>query len=397
MRFGRLSIISRAVLILLGSAGGIALAVILAQFLGRPLDHQLSGYLKLGNAPMADEAWLDDKAHYDFLAFTFGAWSKPPMVGAKAGLIARNPGISLGTYFSMFTAAQWTKRAYESYPDSWGGRWWAGLSPYLARTNENDPVTGRPDTAAIFMNNYVWNVTLPAARAVAVDLLNQYVREEGLDWAMLDFCSVPLPNLKVDQGPQWEEMEYGDLDFDQNGIGHWDDFAEQQLLDQSWRDFIRELRAALPKSFLLIPNGKLAIEDPDFRTLVDGCYVEGFPMWHFGTPNANYTNALDPTYPNSLWNLCGKNVWHNDPGYVFLEDRFDRGQLGCVAALFDGAVEMKRMFDEVHQPATPPDLGLGAPKDRAEIEDGAITRAYEHGTVIVRPLSQIQISVAVKK
>jgi hypothetical protein len=58
---------------------------------------------------------------------------------------------------------------------------------------------------------------------------------------------------------------------------------------------------------------------------------------------------------------------------------------------------MKRMFDEVHQPATPPDLGLGAPKDRAEIEDGAITRAYEHGTVIVRPLSQIQISVAVKK
>lgn len=350
-------------------------------------DHQLSAYVKWGSAPMPTEEWIEEKSKYDFLAFTFGVWDLSRFDGVKEELMKRNADIRMGTYFGLHSAGRWMRVAPE---DSWGGRYWNTVKPYLARTTVGD-------TAAIFKDAYVWDLTNPVARSAVVDLLRAYVDSTGIDWAMLDFASVPLPNLKQFQDPMWEEMEEGDLDFDQDGVGHWDDPDEQQLLRESYYAFMREMKSALPNEFLLIPNGALAIYDPEFSALVDGCYSETFPSYFYGNVSDQFTNALYPTYPTSLWNLTNQSRWYGNEGFVLIEDHWDREFYGHIASLFDNCVELKIMLDETNDVSPVLDLELGAPLGDIYELNGEYRRDFNGGTLKVKPLAPNYVTYSIER
>jgi hypothetical protein len=352
---------------------GLGLAVWLADTLHQTAeDWQLSGLIKLGSPPTPTPAFVEMVAQYDLVAFSYGAWDTPAMQQAAVEIRKRNLDIHLGTYVHLFTAPQWCKIAAERGKEGWHADWWRAVSPYLARTAGGD-------TAAVYMNNYCFNVTIPAARTAAIGQVRAYVEATGVTWAMLDFASVPLESFMVEGYPE------RDPDFDGNGIACKDDQVEKQLLKDSWYAYARELREALGSDFLLIPNGTLAMYDTQFSKLVDGAYIEGFPIWFYGSGTTpNYTNALNQSYgPQALPNLCAPDRWARSPGYVLIEDRDDRGSYGALAALWPGCVEMRRSHDDVVYPPLPIDLlYLGAPLAPAYPGWG---RLFEHGTVSVVP------------
>jgi hypothetical protein len=340
-------------------------------------DHQLTALIKWGSPPRPTPQLLATVAPYDFVAFSYGAWDTPAMQTFAADARRQNLDVHLGTYYHMFTAPQWCKTAAEQGQTGWLAKWWVAMSPYLASTADGD-------TAAVWMDNYDWNVTIPEARAAAIGQLRDYVRATGITWAMLDFMSVPLESFQIPGYP------IRDPDFDGDGIACKDDADEKQLLKESWYAYVRELRATLGEEFRLIPNGSLALQDPRFSLLTDGCYVEGFPRWFYGSGgDLNYSNALDPAYgPQALPNLTAAGRWHREPGVVMIEDGYATGKYGHVAALFDGTVEVRRSPNDVTYPAAPRDLGwLGAPVGPAEraTQSGAWVRQFEDGLVTVTP------------
>lgn len=351
----------------IGGSGLAAVAWIARSMRAADDDWQLSGLIKLGNPPTPTPAFVDLVSRYDFACFSYGAWGTPAMQQAAKDIRRQNLDIHLGTYFHAFTAPQWCRVAYERGQNDWLAKWWLAMSPYLARTADGD-------TAAIWMDNYDWNPLIPEARAAAIGQLRAYVRATGITWAMLDFMSVPLESFHLPGYP------IRDPDFDANGVACKDDPGERALLRAAWYAYARELRAALGPNFLLIPNGTLALREPEFSALLDGAYVEGFPMWHYGTETANYTNALNPNYgPQALPNLCAAGRWARTPGFVLIEDRWDQGTYGQLAALWPGCTEMRRSHDDLVYPPMPIDLlDLGQPTAAAV---PGWSRQFEHGAV----------------
>ena len=359
----------RMVLLGIALAGtGITGAVFLAQQLHQAdNDHQLTCLIKWGNPPVPTPDWVDMVSRYDLAAFSYGVWDTPAMQQAAKDIRRKNLDIHLGTYFSAFTAPLWCRADAERGGDGWGARWWRAVSPYIAYGVDGD-------TATVFNGQPVFNVLLPEARDAAIGELSAYVRATGITWVMIDFMSVPL-----DLG------QPVDIDLDNDGLGQRGDTDEQAALKAAWYAYARELRAALGGEVLLIPNGSLAMTDPQFSKLVDGCYVEGFGKWFYGSGDApNYGNALDPAYgPQAVPNLCAPGRWSRRPGYVMLEDYGDSGKLGIVAALWDGCVEMRRSRNDVAYPPYPVDMSwLGAPTGPA-VEGTTWGRLYENGSVTV--------------
>lgn len=388
----------KLIMLVLGIAlcgSGLAGALYLSrQFHEAEIDHQNSALIKWGNPPTPNAELLTTVKPYDLVAFSWGVWDTPAMKQSMSDMRKQNLDVHLGTYFPMFTAPQWCKKDAERGGTGWGARWWNAMSPYLAHTTEGD-------TAAIFTNQYVYNVLNPLARKAAVAELKAYRDSTGITWAMLDFCSVPLPNLKASQGQQWEEMEHGDMDLDGNGVGHWEDFEEQRALNAAWHEYIKELRVALGPDFLLIPNGTLAMYSTDFSKLVDGCYVEGFSKWFYGGGETmRFDVAMDPAVgPHSLPSLCAPNRWARNPGLVMIEDWCNMGKYGYVSMLFDGAVELRRATNDVSYPPAPIDLHwLGAPTGVAQRDSLSMwSRQYENGTVFVTPNTSNIVVKSTKK
>jgi hypothetical protein len=307
-------------------------------------ENQLSAWIKWGNPPTMDEAWADHAAQYDFVAYAPGVWEGKSK--ARRMLRKRNPDIRIGTYFQMHTLPYWLQR---SNPESYPGRLWAAGSPFLARTT-----TG--DTAAIYRNYPVYDFTNPDARAAIIAELNRYVRANHLDWALLDYCPVAIPDHR--QG--WPGVE-GDMDLNGNGVGYWDDDDEPAFAISAWYDYLEEMRAILPDGFLLIPNGNLAMRKDSFARLVDGCFVENFPHWFFGSQAPNYQNALDKNFPNSLHNLTAPHRWNREPGYVMLGNP-QYQDWSALTNLFNGMVEVFDQTGDMPPPA-PNQRGLGAPTE----------------------------------
>jgi hypothetical protein len=235
----------------------------------------------------------------------------------------------------------------ESPRGSYPQRLWAAGSRFLAKTT-----TG--DTAAIYRNYPVYDFTDPEARASLIAELDRYVRKNELDWAMLDYCAVNLPDHR--QG--WPSNE-GDLDLDADGVGYWDDKDEREMAREAWFEYIAELRMALPDGFLLIPNGDLALKADGFAALVDGCYVENFPHWFFGSQDPNYQNALDENYPGSLHHLTAPQRWCREPGIVMLGNP-EYQDWSALASLFDGVVVGYNQNGDPWPPV-PEKRELGAP------------------------------------
>lgn len=330
-------------IIVIGVLAVLALGGALLPFVGdwarqaseRFEENRIYAHCQWGDPPnMSTEGWTDHYAQYDFLAFSPGAWDYPNNQQAKTELRIKNIDIHLGTYYNVHTAPIWMQKDYERGLTNYGALYWNAVAPFLARTTEGD-------TASIFANTYVWDVNNKEARTRAIEVLNDYVRRNGLSWVMLDFFTTPLPDFKPFFDPIFEEMEEGDLDFDQNGIAHWVDAEEILTLTKSWKLYIKEIREALPRDVLLIPNGRLALRDDSFACLADGAYIEGFPMWFFGTFDANLYNALSPDYEHSLWELTSDR-WYRNPGFVMLENRTSPNYLEKICLFFTGSVALYR-------------------------------------------------------
>jgi hypothetical protein len=345
-----------------------------------------SGWIKWGNAPDPTAPdWTDEVVlNYDWVAFSSGAWNSDRMKAAAVELRERNPDIKLGEYFHVMAVGAWVFRARDEgrlKPGSWAQIYYDTMVPYLARTNKLDPATGEPDTASIFLRSYCVNLLAPGAIDALADF---YVTQdaEGLDWFFMDFMTVPMPNLKKFQDPIYTELQSGEMDLDQDGVGHWDDLDEQAALRVAFEDLIAALRARLPADFLLIPNGRLAMVDDDFSRLVDGVFVEGFPQWFFGT-GWNYEGALlEPDRVPSVWSLT-KPRYRRGYGTVMLHDMYNSRMLGHVAGCFPGAVEVMD-GDAMALPRTPYlRRQLGHPIDEPVLNGREISRQFEQGTLYI--------------
>lgn len=352
-------------------------------------DQQLTAFVKNGNPPRMNQADIEKMSRYDFLHFANGSWELPHMRRAADSLRVLNPDINLGDYYSFFTVSQWMARADTSrYP----GRWWRDLSPYLAVTTEGD-------TASFWNKSYCWDICDPEARAIAVNLVNRYVRENGIGHLMMDWMTIPMADLLEWQPQEWQDQVHGDVDWDRDGIGHWDDPDEQEFLRQEVYKYVKELRAALPESCLLIPNGGLAVKDPVFAKLVDGCYLEQFPWWLFGSGDAHYANAVDPDYPNSLWELSRPDRWRTPNFYVMLEDKWNYDAVGYIAQCFDRVVHLRRESSEEEAGTVeyPPDLVLGRPLGPPVFTGDSLRRFFERGALGVNLHSPTSVTTSLER
>lgn len=374
---------------------GIAIALMgctlgTAVYLARSLkesdeDWQATALIKWGNPPVPTHQWIVSTATYDFVGLSWGVWANPGMKAAADSIRMRNLDIHLGTYFNLHTVPNWCRRDAERGGTGWPARLWTDLSPFIVLTAEGD-------TAAIWKDEPVFNVLDPRARAAAAKVLGDYARATGVSWAMLDFVSVPLESFRLPGYPVREP------DFDGNGLACRDDPAERAALRLAWGAYMTELRAAVPPGFLLIPNGGLALTDQTFSLLTDGCYVEGFGKWFYGSGDSpDYSAALSPLYgPQSVPNLCRPGRWANGVGYVMLEDYADQGLLGCVAALWPGAVELKRYSDDLTPPRQPVDLmWLGQPTGPV-VMGSPLRRQFQNGSIEVTPAGPRLNAVALK-
>lgn len=207
----------------------------------------------------------------------------------------------------------------------------------------------------------------------------------------MDFMTVPMPDLKKTQAPIYTELQTGEMDLDQDGVGHWDDLDEQAALRQAFTDLVLALRSRLPTDFALIPNGRLAMVDDSFARLVDGVFVESFPQWFFG-PGFNYDGAVfQPDRVPSMWSLSQPRC-RRGFGTVMIEDRYNTGWHADIAACF-GAVEV-RSGDGMPMPKVP-HIGraLGLPQAAAVLQDSVLTRQFARGvvTVILNPNGTVSV------
>lgn len=264
----RLPLISKALKIM-----GLSLSTaryIASQFYADP--KPLTAWIKWGNAPVMTEDWINHAAKFDFIALSPGVWEGKREV--RDALMRKNLDIRIGTYFQMHTLPFWMRRAS---PSTYPGKLWNVLHPYIVR-NENGQFI------SIYNSQPLYNFLDQTVRSLAIRRLVEYVEAEDIDWAFLDFCSLQLPNF--DGG---------------TGISE----AQQAQLPAVWYDYIDELRAALPRDFLLIANGSLGTTHRDFREKLDGVYLERYPRWPGDgaeriSVDTRFTMLGNPDLPNYL-------------------------------------------------------------------------------------------------
>lgn len=371
---------NRLVLIVLGLSlfgGGIWGVSKIAQQIYHK-DYQLTGMLSNGHNPPMTEENIEKTAKYDFAFFTPGLYERQSYKDAIPEIQRLNLDFMVGSYIPVHSIGPWCKTAYEMGQTGYLAKLWENCSPHFAITTEGD-------TATIFRNAFLIDLFSAEARTALIETNAEYMREHKIDAAMLDFFSVPLPNLKVFQDPIWEELELGDLDFDRDGIGHWDDPDEKQELRRVWDLYMDEAREKYPQFTKLYPNGSLPLWDPLFSKYFDGCYIEGFPNWFFGTQAPNWPNVYDPEFPHSLWNLCNPDRWYSSDYYIFLEDTNFTRNFGYIAKVFPRAVELFN-FRTREYPPEPLEIDTGAPLGGPVLSEDRtmITREFEKGTVIIR-------------
>ena len=199
-------------------------------------------------------------------------------------------------------------------------------------------------------------------------------------WLMIDFMTVPFPDFKQWQEAIYVAMQHGEMDLDQNGIGHSEDQNEQELLRQAFVSLARELNEALPELWL-VPNGEMPYTDPELAGEVNGVWLEGFPHWHYGSENAEYVNALNPEYPGNLWQLS--DGWFSDEGHIIvLDDKFQHDNLDLISLMFDNVAVGWHGDRQSSFPEYPPtDWDLGKPKNDAQMIDNVLFREYEKGVI----------------
>ena len=346
---------------------------------------QVACIIKLGNAPDPTvHGWIAERTNYGMHLYSGNAWNSPRMRAAADTLRAINPQVRLGEYMHTMAIGQWTIAAVNrGATEGWDYDYYHAVMPYVARTNMPDPATGLPDTASIFQRNYCINLLLPGATEALADF---YVgHSKGLDWLMLDFMTVPMPDFKASQGPRYVSEQTGDMDLDGDGMGHAQDLDEQSALRTAFMRLLKTLHDRAPQ-LLLIPNGQLALVDNQVAKLTDGVYVEGYAQWFFGSFGNDYRGALfDAKRVPSLQSLTASR-YRNGRGLVLLEDRYHQMTAGYSAMCFEGAVEVQRIADG--SDAFVPDLTrslrwLGPAQGPAVAVGDTLRRPFKNGVVSI--------------
>ncbi len=288
-------------------------------------------------------ASYDTFAQYDYILTAPGTW-RPERCRVAAGeLKKRNPDIHLGQYFRALALPQWVIR---NAPDhAYERRWLEMVEPYLAHTNGIDPATGELDTATTFLSDYAVNLLIPEARTAMIQAQMQHSDIPNVSWAMIDFLTSPIPDMKRNQPPAYRKNEHGDLDYDGDGIGHWDDLDEQEAFRDALLLYMIEMKEHFNGKVMMIANGRLGEFDEEFYPVLDGLYLEGFPWWTFCGEDHCFDDALNPNNSPSLWDFI--------PIYdvIMLEDRWDTRKYGHLAGLWDQTIELKRWWHGEEPPS----------------------------------------------
>lgn len=356
---------------------------------------QVACIIKLGNAPDPTvHGWIAERVNYGMHLYSGNAWNSPRMRAAADTLRAINPRAQLGEYAHTMAIGQWTIAAVNrGATEGWDYDYYHAVMPYVARTNQADPATGLPDTAAIFHRNYCINLLLPGAVESLADF---YVgHSKGLDWLMLDFMTVPMPDFRAAQGPRYVSEQTGDMDLDGDGVPHATygpdgrmvsyDLDEATALRTAFMRLLKTLHDRAP-SLLLIPNGQLALVDDQVAKLTDGVYVEGYAQWFFGAFGNDYRGALfTPKRVPSLQSLTAAR-YRNGRGLVLLEDRYHQMTAGYSAMCFEGAVEVQRIADGSDafvQDLTRSLRWLGPAQGPATAVGDTLRRPFKNGSVSI--------------
>ncbi|PIR43313.1 hypothetical protein COV24_03590 [candidate division WWE3 bacterium CG10_big_fil_rev_8_21_14_0_10_32_10] len=263
------------------------------------LFHDVRGLIKWGNSPQFTlNNWANAISKYDFFATTPGAWENHANTIATIKNV--NPKFKAGTYFQMHTAATWMASAGEgTYPKLL----WDYLSLHPAGSVDGSTIP------TVWYTNPVYDIFDATVRQTAANLLGNYVNTYNLNWIFLDFVSVPIGSFNGSYI----------LDFNRNGVSLWDDTTEQDQLKQVWFDYISEIRTEVGDDVQIIPNGKLALTDDSFASIVDGCFVEDFPKYFFGSVEYDWDGAFNIEHIPSLYSLNQKR-YRNGRGSVFIHN-----------------------------------------------------------------------------
>lgn len=369
------------------AAGAIGLTQLPGLLRGSLNHYQQAAYIKLGNMPVPGTPLYDSLKDFDYGCFTTGWWEQPGLQSLSKEVQKRNPRFNAGSYLTVFALADWMKAAPDT---SINGDWYQTMAPYMAMTTEGD-------TAMIYPRARVVNYLTPGAISAAKEVWNRHLTKPSarqVRWLMMDFCSSPLPDMLAGH-PNFISEQQGSMDLDGDGVDHWQDSDEQAAWRQANIDLMLALHEIRP-DISIIPNGALAIQDPEFSKIVDGCYIEGFPQWFF-SGSWQYDHALDPNFSHSIPNLAKIGRFRATPGYVMVEDTYDTGIPGRLSGLFDAVIEVRRSKNDQIEPNRPVDLrSLGAPLAPAQPGVPYMSRNFENGRLSLTVISPRQVNYQIE-
>lgn len=338
----------------------------------------------LQTANIDDPEYLDKAARADVVILTATHFWRN---GASQDLVdrfkLRNPDVKVIGYVNAHTS--WYQWGSASPDEGYVYDWYHATKPYWAHTTTGDTMTTWPGKPMLRVN-------LSECRAAMVQVLRSCQQRSGnkLDGVFWDCFNDPL----------WiaENADYdGELDLDEDGIGHYDDEDEMAAYRLSQEELVQEVRAAFGGDFIQIFNGNRAPKDSVFAALGDGMLYEHFPDVPFGSGGMH--KAFDLTRFNNVFTAVHWPRSNNGGPYVIYNNEWishirmpDGSYLDyptaewCRAmALLTGALAAYH-DQQSHCYGWPQvELDLGAPLGPPLYYAGRWQRDYERGQITVDP------------
>lgn len=303
-------------------------------------------------------------------------------VNAIAQMKALNPDLVVLGYVSVKSAVIAGEFAN---PDSYWYKWYHRTEPYFVRTTTGDIAQDWPISRLI-------NILEPGCRSAMIETIMemQATSMNVFDGVMWDYFNTEL----------WVAATVtatGDPDMDADGIGHWADADEKIAYQAAEVDLVTAARDSFGEDFIQMFNGQRAYGDAAFAALADGAFYELFPTLFF--PGPNMQNALDPSYPYSLFNVRSWYRTRNGGPYLVLSSVWNTQFIDASGALtqiitgdqFRAISMLTGAYSSWNtnpggsaEPVynwTPRDVNVGAPLGPPTFDGRFIRRDFQYGRV----------------
>lgn len=322
-------------------------------------DYQDTAMLSIYSGSLSEDN-IPDLAKYDIIAC--GDAANESLTPALRDSVRRR---NIDVLFSDLIGIhlhQWKKTTYGGQPkdpDNFDSCFWHELKDYYVKTNGIDPATGLPDTASLWQDDYMIDITQEEAREKFIDVFLRF--SSNVDMSVLELYGYPLVDLKPYQAQRYQTAEVGAFDVDQDGIDWWSDEDEQALWAASLIELAKEARRRAPKR-LWLQNMGLALVNEEMSHQLDGVWLEDWPRSSTSNWTFNYTTGLALDNPRSLPNLSAQGRFYSYPAYILAENLGNISAQAYLFLLFDGVYDLRRT-SAYPVPATPPPnlSSLGAP------------------------------------